>query len=297
MSEHMKGILITALGVMLIVPDSLFVRMIDAGPATITFWRSFMAGALILIGLLIFQGFSGFRAVLRTGKPGLIYTLLIGLTAPGFVMAITLTSVANVVFIFASIPIFASLFSRIFLGEPISKRLVITMAAVMAGLAIIAYGSHASAISSWQGDLIALIVSINFAGALTAVRMVKATSMIPAIPVAYLGAAAVMFFFAEPLSVMPGQWHLVIPHGTLIAVSTCLLTLGPRYISSAEVSLLILLESVLAPLLVWAVIGENPGVWAFVGGAVVITALFASNLIALRAGARSRSRPPADAAP
>lgn len=297
MSEHMKGILITALGVMLIVPDSLFVRMIEASPATITFWRSFLAGGLILVGLLVFQGLSGFRAVLRTGRPGLIYTLLIGFTAPGFVMAITLTSVANVVFIFASIPIFASIFSRIFLGEPISRRLVLTMSAVMVGLAIIAYGSHASAVSSWQGDLIALIVSINFAGALTAVRMVKATSMIPAIPVAYLGAAAVMFFFADPLSAVPSQWHLVIPHGTLIAVSTCLLTLGPRYISSAEVSLLILLESVLAPLLVWAVIGENPGAWAFLGGAVVISALFISNMVALRANARSRSRPPAGAGP
>lgn len=50
-----------------------------------------------------------------------------------------------------------------------------------------------------------------------------------------------------------------------IAVATCFLTLGPRYISSAEVSLLILLESVLAPLLVWAVVGEDPGRWAIVG--------------------------------
>jgi len=284
MSEHMKGILITALGVLLIVPDALFVRMIDAGPATITFWRSFIAGGLIVVGLLIFQGLSGFRAVLRTGWPGLIYTVLIAITAPGFVLAITLTSVANVVFIFASIPIFASIFSWIFLREPIRWRMVWTMAAVIVGLAIVAYGSHASEISSWQGDLMALVVSCNFAAALTAVRMVKATSMIPAIPVAYLGAAAVMLLFADPWTAMPSQWHLVVPHGTMIAVSTCLLTLGPRYISSPEVSLLILLESVLAPLLVWAVIGENPGVWAFAGGAVVISALLVSNMIALRRG-------------
>ena len=58
--------------------------------------------------------------------------------------------------------------------------------------------------------------------------------------------------------------------------------LGPRYLSSAEVALLILLESVLAPLLVWAVVGEDPGRWALVGGAVVIGALLVSNLIALR---------------
>ena len=65
-------------------------------------------------------------------------------------------------------------------------------------------------------------------------------------------------------------------------MATCFLTLGPRYISSPEVSLLILLESVLAPLLVWAIVGEDPGRWAMIGGAVVIGALLASNFVALR---------------
>ena len=281
MSDHLKGILITTLGVLLVVPDSLFVRVIDADPFTITFWRSAISGGLILVGLLIFQGVAGFRAVARTGVPGLIYILMIGMTAPGFVMAITLTSVANVVFIFASIPIFSAILSRIFLGEPVSKRVIITMAVVMCGLAIIAYGSHESEISSWQGDALAVFVSVCFAAALTAVRKVKATSMIPGIPIAYLISAGVMLLFASPADAMPAQWTLVLPHGMFIAISTCLLTLGPRYISSSEVSLLILLESVLAPLLVWAVIGEDPGLWALIGGAVVVGALFVSNLIVL----------------
>lgn len=71
-------------------------------------------------------------------------------------------------------------------------------------------------------------------------------------------------------------------------MATCLLTLGPRYISAAEVSLLILLESVLAPLLVWAAIGEDPGPWALVGGSVVIGALLLSNLWALWSHRRER---------
>ncbi|MEB8387043.1 DMT family transporter [Rhodobacteraceae bacterium KMM 6894] len=282
MNDHLTGLLITALGVLLIVPDSLFVRLIIADPATIAFWRSAVAGGLILIGVLTVQGLSGFRAVLRTGWSGLIYLILMSTTAPGFVMAITLTSVANAVFIFASIPIFAAIFSRVFLGEPIRLRMVVTMAVVLTGLGIIAYGSSENAIASWRGDLIALGVSINFAGALTAVRKVRATSMIPALPLAYLMSAVVMLIWAQPTQIMPGQWHLVGAHGAFIAVSACLLTLGPRYISSAEVSLLILLESVLAPLLVWAMIGENPGPWTLIGGAVVIGALFVSNMVALR---------------
>ena len=298
MSDHLKGLSITALGVLMIVPDSLFVRLIAADPATTAFWRAAISGSLILIGCLVFQGFGGFRAVARTGRAGLVYTLLMATTAPGFVMAITLTSVANVVFIFASIPVFAAIFSRIFLAEPFSRRMALTMAAVLPGLAIIAFGSHASEIASWKGDIIALAVSASFAGALTAARKMRATSMIPAIPVSYLLSALVMLIWASPGQAMPSQWPLILGHGTFIALSTCLLTLGPRYLSSAEVSLLILLESVLAPLLVWAVIGENPGVWALVGGVLVIGALLVSNMVALRRkGVRNSPRPPAVSAP
>ena len=105
--------------------------------------------------------------------------------------------------------------------------------------------------------------------------------MIPAIPIAYIGAALVIGLFTSPLPAFEAQWSLFLGHGAFIAMATCLLTLGPRFISSAEVSLLILAESVLAPILVWAVIGEDPGPWALAGGAVVIGALLVSNLSAL----------------
>ena len=106
--------------------------------------------------------------------------------------------------------------------------------------------------------------------------------MIPALPLAFFAAAMVMGLISSPFAAFPGQWQLFLGHGVFIGAASCLLAIGPRYITSAEVSLLILLESVLAPLLVWAVIGEDPGRWALTGGAVVIGALLASNLVALR---------------
>lgn len=286
MNNHLKGLLLTTLGVLLVVPDSLFVRLIAAEPMVIAFWRGMSSGLIILIGTLIFQGTRGIRASLTTGWSGVIYICAIGSTTFGFVQAVANTSVANVVFIFATIPIFASIFSRIFLGEPISRRLIMTMLVVMAGLGVIAYGSGGSELASWKGDLWALYVSAAYAGALTAVRGVKDTSMIPAVPIAYLGAAGLIWFFVDPFAAWGANWTLIIAHGIFIGLATCFLTLGPRYISSAEVSLLILLESVLAPILVWAVLGENPGHWAIMGGAIVIGALVVSNLVALRRSSR-----------
>jgi len=281
LGDHLKGLAITMLGVLLVVPDSLFVRLIEAEPMVTAFWRGLTAGLFVLAVLLAFQGLRGFRAVLGTGRPGLIYTVLIGTTAPAFVLAVTNTSVANVVFIFASMPVFAAVFSRLFLGEPIRLRMVVTMAAVILGLAIIAYGSGESQLASWKGDIWALYVSAAFAAALTAVRSVRATSMIPAIPCAYIGAALVVAPFVAPFEAFETQWLLFLGHGAFIGAASCLLAIGPRYISSAEVSLLILLESVLAPALVWVVVGEDPGGWALAGGAVVVGALLISNLYLL----------------
>jgi drug/metabolite transporter (DMT)-like permease len=289
MNSHLKGLIITTFGVLFVVPDSLFVRLIDAEPLVTAFWRGMIAGLIILFAVPMFQGLNGFSAVLRTGRAGIFYTLVLGTTAPAFVMAITHTSVANAVFIFAATPVFAAMFSRIFLGEPVRLRMVLTMLVVMIGLGIIAYGSGSTGVASWQGDLWALYVSMAFAAALTAVRKVKDTSMIPVIPIAYIGAALIVGSFVSPLTAFEAQWPLFLAHGAFIAAATCLLTLGPRYISSAEVSLLILLESVLAPLLAWAVIGEDPGRWALIGGAVVIGALLASNLLALWPPRREQS--------
>ncbi len=282
MNTHLKGLLITALGVLFVVPDSLFVRLIEADPLVTTFWRGVMSGLVVLVAIVLVPGLGSIPAVLRTGWPGAIYMALIGSTSLGFVMAVTNTSVANVVFIFASIPMFAAVFSRFFLGERITRRIVVTMIAVAGGLAIIAYGSGSNEIASWKGDLWALYVSMAYAGALTAVRQLSHVPMIPAIPIAYIGAALVIWPFIEPFAAFTTQWALFLGHGVFIGVATCFLTLGPRYISSTEVSLLILLESVLAPILVWAVVGENPGNWALVGGAVVLSALVISNLWALR---------------
>lgn len=284
MSNQLRGLLITAVGVLLVVPDSLFVRLIDAPPLVIAFWRGLTSGAIILVAVLMTGRLGNFRDVMRTGRAGAAYAVLLGTTTIGFVMAINNTSVANAVFIFATIPIFAGLFSWIFLGEPVPLRLWWTMAVVMLGLAVIAYGSGETDQAHWSGDLWAVYVSAAYAAALTAVRRVKEIPMIPMVPVAYLGSAAALLLWVDPWSVLATQWPWILAHGAFIGAATCFLTIGPRYISAAEVALLILLESVLAPILVWAAVGEDPGRWALVGGAIVIGALVFSNLRALRDG-------------
>ncbi len=282
MTDQLKGILITTFGILLVTPDTIFVRVIAADPLVISFWRGLLSGLVVLGLVAAIEGRAGFRAAFQTGWLGALYIALIGSTTFAVVQAVEHTSVANVVFIFAAMPIFALIFSRIILGEPIRTRMVLTMIAVILGLGVIAYGSQSSQIASLKGDLWAVYVAVAYGLALTVLRLLKGTSMVAVIPVAYIGAAALIAPFIDPIPAFLENYELFIAHGLFIGFATCLLTIGPRYISAAEVALLVLLESVLAPLLIWVIADEHPGIWAIIGGIIVIGALLVSNLVALR---------------
>ena len=80
----------------------------------------------------------------------------------------------------------------------------------------------------------------------------------------------------------------------VVSIGTALLYLGPRYIPSAEVGLLILMESILGPLWVWLALGEALGPYTVIGGAIVLSTLVINTVWALRSAApRSARRQPA----
>ncbi|MBV7408698.1 DMT family transporter [Maritimibacter sp. DP1N21-5] len=290
--DHIKGLLITALGVLFIVPDSLMVRLIDTDGATVAFWKSLVVGLVTGLAILIWQGPRAFRTTFGAGWPVWIYAICAGASGALFVIAVAHTSIANVVFIIAAMPLVSALFSRIALGERLSRRTAITMAVVPVGIGLIAFGSGETEGASLTGDLIALGVVCVFSLGLTAARSVRPVSVVPAIPAGMLLWALILLPFADPMSVPPGDWIWVALHGGFfIAMSTALLAIGPRFLPSAEVALLMLIESVLAPILAWVVVDEDPGLYALVGGAIVIVTLGISNLVALVQGRRVAVRP------
>ncbi len=248
--DHVKGLLVTALGVLFIVPDSLMVRLIATDGATVAFWKSLLVALVTGLAILLWQGPRAYRASFAAGWPVWIYAFCSGASGALFVIAVAHTSIANVVFIIAAMPIVSALFSRIALGERLSKRTAITMAVVPVGIALIAFGSGETEGASLTGDLIALGVVCVFSLGLTAARSVRPVSVVPAIPVGMAIWALVLLPFADPMSVPADDWIWVLLHGGFfITLSTALMAIGPRYLPSAEVALLLLIESVLATIL------------------------------------------------
>lgn len=285
--DHLKGLLITTAGVLVLTPDSLLVRLIAVDSWTMVFWR----------GLLMFVAIGGFTlayyrgqapARLRaTGRAGLAAAALFGAGTVLFVFALHNTSVANVLVIVAASPLIAALFSRVILAEPVALRTWAAIAATIAGIVILASGSARG--GTILGDLAALGTAGCVGIGLSVVRHARPRNMVPAMAMSGLLSALVALPLAAPASVPADQvWLLLLLGLVVLPVSFGLLTLGPRYITAPEVGLIMLLETVLGPLWVWLVIGEEPGDHALVGGAIVIAALVAHSLAGLRAHRRRR---------
>jgi drug/metabolite transporter (DMT)-like permease len=181
-TDQFKGLLITTLGVLCVVPDALFIRLIDADAMTVAFWRLLLAGVVVQLVLWFQHGRQATKQLLRIGRWGLVYAFFAALSALLFVTSVKLTTVANTTIIIASMPVFAALISWLVLGETLSRRMLWTIALVFAGLLVIGYGSmgdNRNSGASLAGDLAAVAVSLCFAIALTAARKARTQSMIP----------------------------------------------------------------------------------------------------------------------
>ena len=103
-----------------------------------------------------------------------------------------------------------------------------------------------------------------------------------------------MPFIAPSLAVPSGIfwefWFLVI---FVSGVSFILITLAPKFISSAETSLVFLLETVLGSLWIWGLLGQRPEGHEIAGGAVVTLAVIVVVVSAARRRSTPSSPPPA----
>lgn len=282
-NDQVTGIMITTLGVLAFVPDTLFIKMIGMDAMSLSFWRSGISGIIILAFLLLAGQARQVTAMLGTGWRGLIYILIMAIATLLFVYAIRTTTVANTMFILSSAPMFAAIASRIFLGEPVSRRLALAIGFSMFGIAVIALGSIEGTSGSTRGDLAALAVAICLGVKHTLARSMRQFSMVPAVATGQVLLALVLLVLVD---IRPPSgidlFYLAVLATIFIPMATSLMALGPRYITAPEVSLILLLEVILAPLLVWAILGEKPTVHALIGGSLLIAVIAGFNLFQLK---------------
>ena len=279
--DHVKGLLITVAGVLLLTPDTLLVRLIAIDPWTMIFWR----GALVMLGLVAYLAWADGRRVLgrfRTdGGSTLMVALIFTISAVLFILALDMTSVANTLIIIASSPLFAAIFGRIFLGEAVPARTWAAIGTTLGGIGVVVSGSLGG--GTLPGDLAALGTAVCLAVSLTLLRRARAHNVVPAMALSGLFSAIVTLPLAAPFAMDTTQAGLLVLLGLIILpVSFTLTMLGTRYLPAPEVGLIMLLETVLGPLWVWLVLGEAANARALLGGGIVIATLIVHSALAVR---------------
>lgn len=276
MSQHLKGLLITILGVIILSPDAILIRMIQADSWTILFWRGLLFSLGITIVIFLIYGKNTLRQFLKIGKTGVLLGVLFGLSTLFFLTAVQNTSIANALVIISTSPVFAALLSWAFLKEKTHSRTWITMFVIIAAMLVIMVDSYHS--GGFWGDMSALLTSVLLAINFTITRQHKNINMVPAMAVSGLataGIAAVVITFSTsiPLYLNPSSIPYLLGMGLVITLAFSLIMLGPRYMPAAEVSMIMPLETVFGSYLGWLFLGEIPSTYVVVGGIVILVSL------------------------
>ncbi|MGX1306955.1 drug/metabolite transporter (DMT)-like permease [Amorphus suaedae] len=273
MTDQMKGTLLTVGGVLILSPDAMLIRLMSADPMTIIFWRG--VGIFLVVGMLgLIRHRGALRAYARAcGWTGLAISVCFAICQLAFVGGVATTNPARILVMVAATPLCAAIASRVLLGERIAPSTAIAIVAGLAGVAIM-LSSHLTEAGNWTGDLIGAVVPISLGLAFTLIRKLRASDVWLLYSLAGLIVAVAAAPFRQTgLLAGPDLLWAAILVLLVVPVSFTLITQGPRFITAAEVSLIMLLETILGPVWVWLVVGIVPTVHAVVGGAVLLATL------------------------
>ena len=279
--DHLRGLALCAIGVVVISPDALIVRSVEANAWTTVAWRGIftVVGTVALLRLL--RPADGHRSWRPTG-PHVFAGALFAAASIAFVSALDRTDAASVLVIIAAGPLIASVLGRVFLRQRAAARTWLTGIAVVAGLSLILGGSIGQ--GDLDGDLLALAGATCFAGYLTVSRAARPADMTPAIAIGGVGAAIAGGIAGADVSIDASDMLLLALLGVVILpISLTLITRATRHVPAPEVNLVALLETLLGPLWVWLVIGERPSAEVLAGGVLVVGAVTIHSALALRA--------------
>jgi len=261
----------------------------SAGAFEMAFWRSSFAAAFVFCALLVLQGRRPWQTLHAAGVPGLVSGAMWALMFTVFIVALTLTTTANVLVMSSLGPLFTALLTFLALREPIPARSWLAIVAASVGMAAM-FGAGFSAGEPRHLAGMALALTIPIAGAVNLVTLRKSAAHLDLMPAVMLGAlisAAVTLPWALPFQASARDLLILAMLGVFqLGVPCMLLVLVSRTLTAPEIALLALLEVVLGPLWAWLGAGEAPGYPTVMGGLIVLAALAGNELAALMARKR-----------
>ena len=244
----------------------------EANVWQILFLRSFFFIIALILFLSLTYKNKVFKVIKDSGIPGILGGFVMSFSFVAFIIAMNNTTVANVVFIISTQTMFLAIFGFFYLKEKVSLIGSSSIFLAMSGILIMVGDSIST--GSLFGNLVALVIPINFAIYVMIIRKNSNLDMVPAM--LYSGIFSLIYGAILSKSFEFSSHDLFM--GFLLGVPQLALgficiTIGSRTTASATVGLLMLMETLCGPLWVWLFLNEIPPISVFLGGAVIILAI------------------------
>lgn len=278
--SHRSAVLLMLLVTLMWSSAGVVTRHLDVARGfEITFWRStFNALALVVI-LGVMRG----RALLPALKGRAVWASGVcwAVMFTAFMVALSLTTVANVLVTMSLSPLFTAVFAWLFLRQPVPGRTWAAIAVAAAGIAWMFGGQLGGPL---LGVFVALGVPLAAASnwcLLQKVGQGSGADMLPAVLIGALISMAATLPLAWPLQAGAHDLGLLAFLGVFQLAVPCLLAVRlARELPGHELALLGQAETLLGVLWAWLFAGEHPGSAALIGGSLVLAALVANEALA-----------------
>ena len=239
--------------------------------------RSVFFMIALMVFLFVTYKKNTIKIIKDAGYPAVLGGLVMSLSFIAFVVSMSITTVANVVFIISTQTMFLAIFGYFYLKEKISLISFFSIVLAMGGITIMVGDSLST--GSFFGNIVALAIPINFSILVMIIRKNKNLDMVPAI--FYSGVFSIIYglilsesFVFTSYDILMG-FFLGVPQ---LAFGFICITIGSRTTPSTTIGLLMLTETLFAPIWVWLFLNEIPPVSVLIGGAVIITAIILKSL-------------------
>ena len=275
-----SGLMLALAGALLLTPDTLLMRLSELDGGAMLAWRACLAGLVFLsIGLIArFREEKENRA--RVASFGFLSLVICQIgNASFFAFGIALAPVAVVLLAVATVPVIAAFLGYFLLGELADRRVWATIVLVFSGILMSVAGDIERGMNiefeTLLGACCGLAVAISLAFNFVIIRKNKTVPFELAIGLGALIAGCTAFYLWPVAWQVRGASLIYISVTGLIIlpVSFFLLSKASRLTSAANVSMIMLLETVLGPLWVWLGIKETPNSLTLLGGVLVVGAL------------------------
>lgn len=252
----------------------------------VTFWRSAFNALALTVLLPLLRGADYWRRTwprLKRSPAVLGSGLCWAVMYTAFMLAITMTGVANVLVTMALGPLLTALFARIFLRQKLPPRTWCAIWVASAGIAWMFGHEMNAGAGAWVGMGVALAVPVAAASNWTLLQARAGDGEVDLLPAVWLGAALsalVTLPMAWPFSASWRDLGWLAGLGIFQLALPCLLVVRlTEILSATEVALLGLMEVLLGVLWAWLLVGERPSSAALLGGVMVLAALIGNELL------------------